>query len=127
MSDVPKKVYRKSYKGVRLTEFHVEKLFDEFTYTIPLKLDSRVTAIIAPNGAGKTLCLRLISGLFGQKWSVFTASTFLWVSYKFSEGTTVTIEQILHPASASFESQDSNLDQKPQGLSSVENLACSRW
>lgn len=99
MSDVPKKVYRKSYKGVRLTEFHVEKLFDEFTYTIPLKLDSRVTAIIAPNGAGKTLCLRLISGLFGQKWSVFTASTFLWVSYKFSEGTTVTIEQILHPAS----------------------------
>src|ERR1700728_311764 len=99
MNDVPKKVDRQSYKGIRLTEFHVEKLFDEFTYTIPLKLDSRVTAIIAPNGAGKTLCLRFISGLFGQKWSVFTASTFLWVSYKFSEGTTVTIEQVRHSTS----------------------------
>jgi len=93
MNEVPNKVVdRQSYKGIRLTEFHVEKLFDEFTYTIPLKLETRVTAIIAPNGAGKTLCLRLISGLFGQKWSVFTASTFKWVSYKFSDGTVVTIE-----------------------------------
>lgn len=82
------------YRGIRLAQFHVEKLFDEFTYTIPLNIRPRVTAIVAPNGAGKTLCLRMISGLFQQKWSIFTASRYSHISYTFSEASVVTIGQI---------------------------------
>ena len=94
-----------------LAEFHVENLFgdDKFNNTLPLKLDSRVTAIIAPNGAGKTLCLRMIAGLFEKKWSVFIANAFSWVSYKFTDGTTVRIERTAaahpteqHPLTPSF-------------------------
>lgn len=79
--------------GLRLVEFRIDKLFDEFTYTIPLNLDSHVTAIIAPNGAGKTLCLRMISGLFEKKWGVFTASAFAKATYKFTDGSSIDIEQ----------------------------------
>ena len=83
------------YKGIRLAEFHVEALFGDvkFSRTIPLKLDSRVTAIIVPNGAGKTLCLRMIAGPFEKKWRVFTANTFSWISYKFTDGTIIKIDQ----------------------------------
>ncbi len=85
------------YTGIRLAEFHVENLFGDakFCYTIPLKLEARVTAIIAPNGAGKTLCLRMIAGLFEKKWRVFAENIFSWVSYKFSDGTTIKIDQTI--------------------------------
>jgi energy-coupling factor transporter ATP-binding protein EcfA2 len=98
--DAQKYVDERPYKGIRLTEFYVEKLFDEFTYTIPLNIERRVTAIVAPNGAGKTLCLRMISGLFRQKWSVFTTNRFARISYRFNEGSTVTIEQFRSADSA---------------------------
>jgi len=84
---------RRHGSGLRLVQFHVDKLFDEFTYTIPLNLKSHVTAIIAPNGAGKTLCLRMISALFEKKWGVFTANAFTTAVYKFSDGSSVIVEQ----------------------------------
>lgn len=83
----------RSLDGIRLIEFHVEKLFDEFTYSIPLNLDSRVTAIIAPNGTGKTLCLRLINSLFEQKWGIFTDTKFVRASYRFSNGIFIQIDK----------------------------------
>jgi len=52
------------YSGIRLIELRIERLFDEFDYTIPLSIVNHVTAIIAPNGTGKTLCLRMIAALF---------------------------------------------------------------
>ena len=64
------------YAGIRFIEFEVEELFGEFKYTIPLNLDQHVTAVIAPNGIGKTLCLRMIAGLFEQKWTVFSDNVF---------------------------------------------------
>ncbi len=81
------------YQGVRLRHFHVEKLFEEFSYSIPMRLDQRVTAIVAPNGAGKTLCLRLINALFAQKWSVFLGNKFTYISYDFTDGTRVRVDQ----------------------------------
>src|SRR5216684_5748063 len=55
----------------RLVYFEVKGLFQEFTYRIPINTEKRVTAIIAPNGSGKTICLRLINSLFQQQWSFF--------------------------------------------------------
>lgn len=83
----------RDYEGVRLRLFHVEKLFDEFSYSIPLFLDQRVTAIVAPNGAGKTLCLRLISALFQEKWSAFSNNKFAYITYTFTDGTEVRVDQ----------------------------------
>ncbi|RWQ80746.1 MAG: excinuclease [Mesorhizobium sp.] len=82
-----------SFEGVRLREFEVRGLFGEYDYKIPLRLDQHVTAIIAPNGTGKTLCLRMIAGLFEHKWSVFYDTDFTHVGYTFSDGTIVTIKK----------------------------------
>ncbi|MDF2599153.1 MAG: excinuclease ATPase subunit [Methylobacterium brachiatum] len=78
---------------LRLAEFRVNKLFGEFDYKIPLNLDSRVTAIIAPNGTGKTLCLRMINGFFDSRWSIFAETEFDTVKYKFTNGLSVSIKK----------------------------------
>jgi hypothetical protein len=83
------------YEGIRLIEFDVEKLFDEFDYEIPLNVDQHVTAVIAPNGTGKTLCLRMIAGLFEQKWTVFSDNVFSKITYHFNEGTSIEISKKL--------------------------------
>ena len=83
------------YSGIRLIEFKIEGLFDEFDYIIPLNIENHVTAIIAPNGTGKTLCLRLIAALFEHKWSVFADNIFSKILYRFTEGTTVEIDKKL--------------------------------
>jgi ABC-type Mn2+/Zn2+ transport system ATPase subunit len=80
----------------RLLRFRIEGLFEEFDYTIPLKQVERVTAIIAPNGAGKTVCLRMIGALFSRKWSIFTTYAYREVSYWFSNGAEIRITQT-HP------------------------------
>lgn len=77
----------------RLIHFAVDGLFDEFTYRIPLGNEDRITAIIAPNGSGKTLCLRLINAFFGKKWSYFTDVLFARVEFTFRSGRSVSIEK----------------------------------
>lgn len=82
-----------SGSNLRLVEFNVAGLFNEFDYTIPLNLEHHVTAIIAPNGTGKTLCLRMIYGLFQNKWDVFTDNDFTSVTFKFSDGSRIWVEK----------------------------------
>ena len=76
---------------VRLAQFSVEKLFGEFSYEILLSSERRITAIIAPNGSGKTASLRLIDALFRRKWSVFTQIEFKKVIYTYSDDTKISI------------------------------------
>src|SRR5689334_10435089 len=78
---------------IRLESFRVEKLFGEFDHTIPLSKDSRVTALIAPNGTGKTACLRLINALFRRQWSALTSTEFFKLEYLFSDGTIVEVKR----------------------------------
>src|SRR5258708_169283 len=75
----------------RLVHFKVHKLFGEYTYHIPLKTEKHVTAIIAPNGSGKTICLRLIDALFSKRWSFFADVEFEAVDFGFASGKKVTI------------------------------------
>lgn len=77
--------------GLRLRAFRVEKLFGEFDHFIPLNVDERVTALIGPNGLGKTACLRLISGLFRNQWSLFAGTQFASVEFTFTDGRRILI------------------------------------
>lgn len=79
----------------RLAEFRIDKLFGEYDYRIPLNLKAHVTAIIAPNGTGKTLCLRMINSLFSENWSVFSETEYKDVVFSFTDGTSIQI----HPLS----------------------------
>jgi ABC-type lipoprotein export system ATPase subunit len=75
----------------RLVYFEVKGLFQEFTYRIPINIEKRVTAIIAPNGSGKTICLRMINSLFVQQWSFFADIDFESAEYHFESGHRVTV------------------------------------
>ncbi|WP_375779087.1 AAA family ATPase [Bradyrhizobium sp. ma5] len=77
----------------RLVNFEVENLFGEFSYRIPVKTDRRVTAIIAPNGSGKTICLRMVAALFARQWSFFTDLEFGTAKYAFESGRQIVIRR----------------------------------
>jgi predicted ATPase len=75
----------------RLKNFWIENLFGEYTYEIPIRHTERITAIIGPNGVGKTVCLRLINALFhGQSW-VIANTLFNTMGFEFTTGERVTI------------------------------------
>src|SRR3546814_14503876 len=63
-------------------------------------LASRITALIGPNGMGKTACLRLINALFRRQWSVFSTTEFDRVEYLFSDATLVRVHHGEAEASA---------------------------
>lgn len=83
--------------AIRLAEFSVQKLFNEFDYSIPLNPDQRITAVIAPNGSGKTVCLRLINALFRRQWSLFKSTDFTVLKFKFSDGRSVQVSKAPSP------------------------------
>jgi ABC-type lipoprotein export system ATPase subunit len=82
---------------IRLSSFYVQGLFNEFNHHIPVNIESRITAIIAPNGSGKTVCLRLINALFRRQWLYFASVDFLSIEYKFTNECLVTIRKHREP------------------------------
>lgn len=90
---------------IRLTHFEVTGLFGEFDHQIPLNEKERVTALIGPNGLGKTACLRLINALFRRQWSTLAATEFARVRYCFSDGSTV---EVSHQANTDSETEVSD-------------------
>jgi predicted ATP-binding protein involved in virulence len=77
--------------AIRLREFEVKGLFGELNHKIPINIDARVTAILAPNGMGKTICLRMIDSLFRRQWSFFASVEFSSAVYEFSDGSRIRI------------------------------------
>ncbi len=77
--------------ALRLEGFRAKRLFGEFDHDIPLNLVSRITALIAPNGMGKTACLQLINALFRRKWSVFASTEFEKIEFAFNNGSRIVI------------------------------------
>jgi len=71
--------------AARLARVRVQNLFGNIDLDIPFNLDARITAIIAPNGMGKTVCLRLINALFRHQWSVFSSTDFAEIEFTFSD------------------------------------------
>lgn len=79
--------------NTKLSHFEIKGLFSEHDYLIPLNTKENVTAIIAPNGTGKTLCLRLIAAFFERKWATMLGVEFEQLSYVFTNGKRVVIEK----------------------------------
>lgn len=81
----------------RLKIFEVKNLFGLYSHTIPLRIDERITAIIGPNGRGKTACLKMVEALFRRDYWYFLTTTFSEVRFTFTEGEQIVIAQ--HPRS----------------------------
>jgi len=77
----------------RLQYFEIENLNGEFSHKITLNIDKHVTAIIAPNGVGKTLCLKIIQSLFERKWHFFETIEFTSIRFNFTDGSKVDIHK----------------------------------
>lgn len=77
----------------RLRKFTVKRLYGEYDYVIPFNLERHVTAIIAPNGSGKTLCLRLTNALFQQDWFFFENTVYDEIEFEFSDATVISISK----------------------------------
>jgi predicted ATP-binding protein involved in virulence len=57
---------------MQIKQISVTGLFGIFDHVIPLNMDDRITIVHGPNGFGKTAMLRLVSGFFNSRYSVFT-------------------------------------------------------
>lgn len=77
----------------RLSSFKVGKLFGEYDYFIPMNVEEHITAIIAPNGYGKTLCLRMIDALFAGRWSIFVEYSFTEVEFTFTDNSKIILNK----------------------------------
>lgn len=84
----------KEGRAVRLCGFQVSRLFGEFNHTIPFCQTERMTALIGPNGMGKTVCLRLINALFQRHWSIFDSTEFEEITFEFTDGSVVEIRPL---------------------------------
>lgn len=74
-----------------LSEVTVRGLFGRFDHEIALKKNERVTIMIAPNGFGKTMILRIINSLFNQQLRQLAAMPFQEVSAGFDNGQRLTV------------------------------------
>jgi ABC-type transport system involved in cytochrome c biogenesis ATPase subunit len=80
---------------MRLREFRVQGLFGLFNHTIPLNLEQRITIIHAPNGYGKTVILKLLSGFFGRgSLAIFRNVEFRVVEFDFDDGHTISFTKL---------------------------------
>ncbi len=68
----------------RLECFEIKGLFGQFDHRIPLRLEDRITAILAPNGLGKTVCLKLIHAILTRKHSLLRTTYFDDIILSFS-------------------------------------------
>ncbi|GCD65304.1 excinuclease ATPase subunit [Acetobacter pasteurianus NBRC 3279] len=82
-----------SSPSLRLTHFSVQGLFGEFNHSIPLCKDEHITALIGPNGMGKTVCLRLINSLFHHTWMTFQTTEFKKIEFQFNDKSVIQIDK----------------------------------
>lgn len=75
----------------RLKKFFVQGLFGLFDHTVDFRLDDRITIIHAPNGYGKTVVLKMISGFFGGSLAIFRQVEFRNIHYTFDDDTEISI------------------------------------
>lgn len=80
----------------RIREIRIDELYGQFSHSIILNLDERITIIHGPNGVGKTSILRIINAVFSpQKDSVLFKIPFESVYIAFEDGTKLRIEKKL--------------------------------
>ena len=53
---------------MHLIKLHINNLFGHFNHKITFK-DENITIITAPNGYGKTVCLKVIDAIFNKRFT----------------------------------------------------------
>ena len=81
-----------------LSEIKVSGLFGRFDHRIVLNKDERVTIMIAPNGFGKTMILRIINFLFNRQLRRLARMPFREVSVRFDNGWILAAERVVSSA-----------------------------
>ena len=78
---------------MRIIEISVTKLFGIFDHTIPLNLDDRITIIHGDNGFGKTIILKMLYGLFNQRYSELLNIPFQKFQVKFDDNSVLSVDK----------------------------------
>ncbi len=82
------------YHHMRITEINVTELFGLFNHHIPLNVEERITIIYGLNGVGKTILLKMISGLFNGRYDELRRVPFRKFEVKFDDGSRVWVDKI---------------------------------
>jgi predicted ATP-binding protein involved in virulence len=78
---------------MRVAKVSVSGLFGLFHHVIPLRLKERITIIHGPNGYGKTIILKMLSGLFNGPVSIFGSVPFDEFRVELEDGRAVTVRR----------------------------------
>lgn len=70
---------------MELERLVVRGLFGRFNYSIGFNKEN-ITIITAPNGYGKTICLKILDSIFNRRLSFLQSLSFLMVEVKTSQG-----------------------------------------
>jgi len=71
---------------VNLKKLVIQDLFGHFKHVIKFK-DENITILTAPNGYGKTICLKVIDSIFNRKFHFLSELQFSQIELETSEGT----------------------------------------
>jgi len=80
---------------MRITSVSIQDLFgmSSFTYEIELKTDPPITIIHGPNGSGKTVIFKMITGLFNSNYLIFLKYPFSKFRVEFDDGEHVMVSR----------------------------------
>jgi predicted ATP-binding protein involved in virulence len=77
---------------MKIQKISINGLFGIFDHEISLNLKERITIIHGPNGVGKTVILRMLSGFLNSQYSIFRKIPFKTFKIDFTNGCNVTIK-----------------------------------
>ena len=96
---------------MRLQELRVMGLFGRFDHRLKLPADERVAIMIAPNGFGKTMILRMVNTVFTRPVRAFARMPFSEFALDFDDGSTL---RVVRTTEAGPEGETGGADASPE-------------
>ena len=81
---------------MKISKFSVHGLFDQFNHDISFAPDERITIMIAPNGFGKTMILRILDQLFNRSIRRLETIPFEEVVIAFDDGSMLEVNRVIN-------------------------------
>lgn len=103
-------------RPTHLARVEVDKLFGAFTYQVRCDLTHGITPIIAPNGRGKTVLLRMIDALYLRRWTYFSRVEFSEFRAFFHDGSSLTVVPLPSSDSADTERGEMGVTTRSAGI-----------
>ena len=79
-----------------LKKIVIEKLFGHFTHDIEFK-EENITILTAPNGYGKTICLKIIDAIFNRRFDFLSELQFSKIELSTSIGELILTKEPSEP------------------------------